>query len=423
MTLAAALAAGILAGLAGAAFFAACEGAFYAMGPPEDSNGSPPPAARLLAQPDRLQHGLALGHLLALVWTAALAWEVASAWAGPRPGWVTWGVTVVAASFGMMVGGELVPKALAAEHPAAWVRRSAPWVRLWLAALTPIVAAVGAMTRAVERRVGAGPAAEPLSTEDVRSMVAETTARSGMASSQREMITSIFAFGETTVREVMTPRPDVFAVEASTPWDEVIGSVREAAHSRVPIFEGSLDRIVGVLYAKDLLPVMHGRNAPPGRWADLARAPTFVPEGHRIDDLLRQFQRERTHLAIVADEYGGMAGIVTLEDILEELVGEIQDEYDREAPRVVRRSDGSLRLDGRLDADDFNELTGSAIEVEDVETIGGIVARLLGRVPRPGEAVDLGGWRFTVESVEERRVGWVGAARTPEFTDDGAEDA
>jgi CBS domain containing-hemolysin-like protein len=272
---------------------------------------------------------------------------------------------------------------------------------------------VGALTRAVERGVGPGPAAAPLSSEDVRTTLAESTARAGLETGERDMITSIFSFGETTAREVMTPRPDVFAIEESTPWEQVVRSVREAEFSRVPLYRDSLDTVIGVVYAKDLLAIVHGQVEPPAALADLARAPTFVPEGRPIDDLLRQFQRERIHLGIVADEYGGTAGILTLEDILEELVGEIQDEYDREAPLAVRLPDGSLMLDGRLDADDFNELTGGEIGGEGVETIGGIVARETGRVPRAGEAVELAGWRFVVETVEERRVVRVRAEPLP----------
>ncbi|HUP18949.1 MAG TPA: hemolysin family protein [Gemmatimonadota bacterium] len=414
MTIALTLAAAALAGVAAAAFFSACEAAFLSLaGPPsEPPETAPSGPARLLARPERLQHALALGHLLAVVWTAALAWEAARAWTGPRPGWAMWAAAVVVAALGLVVAGELVPKALATERAGPWARRAAPVLRVWLILAAPVTAAAGAVTRAVERSVGPGPAAAPISSEDVRTALAETTARAGLETGEREMITSIFSFGETTAREVMTPRPDVFAIEESTPWERVVRSVREAEFSRVPLYRETLDTVVGVVYAKDLLAVVHGQVAPPVGLADLARSVVFVPEGRPIDDLLRQFQRERLHLAIVADEYGGTAGLVTLEDILEELVGEIQDEYDRETPLAVRLPDGSLRLDGRLDADDFNELTGCDIGVVGVETIGGIVAREMGRVPRAEEAVELAGWRFVVEAVEDRRVVRVRAARS-----------
>jgi CBS domain containing-hemolysin-like protein len=218
------------------------------------------------------------------------------------------------------------------------------------------------------------------------------------------MITSIFAFGETTVREVMTPRTDIVALEITAPWDEIMATVRESERSRVPVYEESLDRIVGLVYAKDLLAIAHGLAEPPERLTEILWDAAFVPEAKKIDDLLRQFQGEEIHMAVVVDEYGGTAGIVTLEDILEELVGEIQDEYDVEEPLLAPLEDGVLRLDGRLDADDFNDFTGSTIEADDVETMGGLVARELARVAAVGDTVRMGDWAFEVESVEGKRI-------------------
>ena len=218
------------------------------------------------------------------------------------------------------------------------------------------------------------------------------------------MISSIFAFGETTVREVMTPRTDIVAIEASTPWESVIAYARESERSRIPVYEETLDAILGVVYAKDLLAIAHGAAEAPARLTDILVEATFVPEAKKIDDLLREFQRGNIHMAVVIDEYGGTAGIVTLEDILEELVGEIQDEYDIEEPLVVPLEDGVLRLDGRLDADDFNDLTGGDIEADEVETVGGLVARELARVAAVGDTVAIGDWEFEVEAVEGKRI-------------------
>jgi CBS domain containing-hemolysin-like protein len=202
----------------------------------------------------------------------------------------------------------------------------------------------------------------------------------------------------------MTPRTDVVAIEATAPWEEVVATVRENERSRVPVYEESLDRIIGLVYAKDLLAIAHGLAEPPERLADILWEVTFVPEAKKIDDVLRQFQLEEIHMAVVVDEYGGTAGIVTLEDILEELVGEIQDEYDIEEPLVMPLEHGVLRIDGRLDADDFNDLTGSGIEADDVETMGGLVARELARVAEDGDTVAIGDWVFEVEAVEGKRI-------------------
>ena len=225
------------------------------------------------------------------------------------------------------------------------------------------------------------------------------------------MITSIFGFGETTAREVMTPRTDIFALDAGAPVREAIDHVREAEHSRVLVYRGDLDVVAGYLHARDLLAVAYGLAPLPDSLAPLVQEAFFVPEGKRIDDLLRDFQAG-VSFAVVVDEYGGTAGIMTLEDVLEEMVGEIQDEYDQEPPLVVPLADGSLDVDGRLDADDFHDLTGAWVESEgSAETIGGLVARELGRVPQGGESVRIGDWIFEVEAVAGKRVTRVRARR------------
>ncbi|MDX1660990.1 MAG: hemolysin family protein [Gemmatimonadota bacterium] len=408
------------AGLVAAAFFAACESAFFALvTPPEDDYPSAhdPPGGRverLVARPDRLRHGIALGHLIAVVWTAAVA-GYGIAWMGQEGwGWLAGAGLAVGTALAILVVGEMGPKAVASDRPVAWARRCAPILALWQLLVTPLAIALGALGRAWDRMVAPGPSAEPLTSEDVRTIVAETTARTDLEIGARRMITSIFSFGETTVREVMTPRPDVLAIEVGLAWEEAVETVRAAEHSRVPVYRESLDEIVGILYAKDLLSVAHGHADAPEGLAPLLGEATFVPEAKKIDDLLRAFQRDRIHLAVVVDEYGGTAGIVTLEDVLEELVGEIQDEYDREEPMVEPLTDGALRVDGRLDADDFNDLVGTRIEVEGVETIGGVVARELGRIAEGGESVSVEGWTFVVEEVDGKRIAKVRAESEPE---------
>lgn len=411
-------------GLAAAAFFAACESAFFALvaTASEDFPGAERAPAgrvqRLVSRPDRLRHGVALGHLIAMVWTAAVV-GYGCAWILARGGgWIPVAVLMAVTAFALLVVGEMAPKALAADRPGAWASWCAPALEAWQALMMPVVATLAALARGWDRAVGAGPSAEPLRSEDVRSIVAETTARTDLEAGARRMITSIFSFGETTVREVMTPRPDVLAIEVSTGWEEAVRTVRSAEHSRVPVYRESLDEVVGILYAKDLLAVVHGHAEPPDGLEPVLAEASFVPEAKKIDDLLRGFQRDRIHLAIVVDEYGGTAGIVTLEDVLEELVGEIQDEYDREEPLVEPLGNGALRLDGRLDADDFNELAGTRIEAEGVETIGGVVARELGRIAEGGESVTLAGWTFVVEEVDGKRI--VKVRADPARDDEGA---
>jgi putative hemolysin len=401
--------AGIAAGLVVAGFFAACEGAFFQLATPAGRDGAEREAgssrtARLLERPDRLQAALELGHLLGVVWVAALTWILARRILGGAPELVAFPVAILVAGFVVVVVGELAPKALGMQRAATWTTRVSPIIAAWRAVLTPVIAVAAALGRATERMVPPASQTAPPASDDLRTLVAETTERSELELGEREMITSIFAFGETTVREVMTPRTDIVALDITAPWDEVMATVRESERSRVPVYEESLDRIVGLVSAKDLLAIAHGLAEPPERLAEILWDAAFVPEAKKIDDLLRQFQREEVHMAVVVDEYGGTAGIVTLEDILEELVGEIQDEYDVEEPLLAPLQDGVLRLDGRLDADDFNDFTGSTIEADDVETMGGLVARELARVAEVGDTVQMGDWAFEVESVEGKRI-------------------
>ncbi|CAN5308904.1 MAG: HlyC/CorC family transporter [Gemmatimonadetes bacterium] len=411
------LVAGILAGLVMAAFFAACEGAFLALSSSPDASFAEtarPQMSRvslLLRRSDRLKHGIALGQLLAIVWVATMSYQAAWWVAGGRPGAGGFSVAVLVTAFLMLVFADMAPKSAAMERPAAWARTAGPLLVMWMLVTLPLTTLLAGLVSRSQRLLGPGRTEAPFLSEDARSIVAEASEKAELERDERQMITSIFSFGDTTVREVMTPRPDVVAVDIGADWSEVVRKVGEAEHSRVPVYRDELDAIVGVLHAKDLLPYVHGQDEPPMEISDLLWEPTFVPEAKKIDDLLREFQTEKTHLAIVVDEYGGTAGIVTLEDILEELVGDIQDENDREEPLVESLPDGELRLDGRLDFDDFNELTGSRFEAEEVETIGGLVARELGRVASGGEVVSIDDWTFRVEEVDGKRIVKVRARR------------
>lgn len=423
------LAAGILAGLVMAAFFAACEGAFLALSSSQDASlaeTARPQMSRvsfLLRRSDRLKHGIALGQLIAIVWVAAMSYQAAWWVAGSRPGVAGFSAAVLVTAFLMLVFADMAPKSAAMERPAAWARAAGPLLVIWMLVTLPLTALLAGLVSRSQRFLGPGRTEAPFLSEDARSIVAEASEKAELEQDERQMITSIFSFGDTTVREVMTPRPDVVAVDIGADWSEVVRKVGEAEHSRVPVYRDELDAIVGVLHAKDLLSYVHGQDEPPKEIADLLWEPTFVPEAKKIDDLLREFQTEKAHLAIVVDEYGGTAGIVTLEDILEELVGDIQDENDREEPLVEPLPDGELRLDGRLDFDDFNELTGSRFEAEEVETIGGLVARELGRVASGGEVVSIDDWTFRVEEVDGKRIVKVRARRDSTGQENNEKDA
>lgn len=230
------------------------------------------------------------------------------------------------------------------------------------------------------------------------------TSEADVSRDERDLLLGIFDFGETTAEEVMVPRVDIIGIEKETPWSEVIDRVRSAQHSRVPVFEDTADEIIGILYAKDLLQPVLADEEPPAGWLSLIRPPTFIPPSKRIADLLREFRATGRHIAIVADEYGGTAGLVTIEDVLEELVGEIRDEYDDEERVVESEAKTRFWVSGRMNLSDLSDALDHDFTRDDVTTVGGLVLELVGRVPRAGESLTIGPFRVIVERVVRRKI-------------------
>jgi CBS domain containing-hemolysin-like protein len=201
----------------------------------------------------------------------------------------------------------------------------------------------------------------------------------------------------------MVPRVDIVGIEKTTPWSEVLDRVRSSEHARFPVFDETLDNMIGVLYAKDLLPSVVA-DTEPDDWTMLVRHATFIPATKPIDQQLRDFKAQRTHIAVVVDEYGGAAGLVTIEDILEVIVGDIRDEYDVEEPSVEQENGDRFWVAGDLTLADLSELLGADFQREDLTTVGGLVYEEFGRVPRAGESRTLNGFRLVVERVRRRRV-------------------
>jgi CBS domain containing-hemolysin-like protein len=220
---------------------------------------------------------------------------------------------------------------------------------------------------------------------------------------EKELIHSIFEFGDTIVREVMLPRPDITAIEADKSLRDVQALVLQHGYSRIPVFEDDLDEVTGIVYAKDVLKALHqGKHDMP--LSEIVRQAHFVPESKRVADLLREMQKEKFHIALVTDEYGSVVGLITLEDLLEELVGEITDEYDTEEPELEQVADGVFRVDGKLSIDEVNELLDVELPDEEWDTVGGLMLGLLGSIPAEGEEVSFQNLRFTAERVDGRRI-------------------
>jgi putative hemolysin len=302
----------------------------------------------------------------------------------------------------MLVFGEIIPKAVAREWATPLVLKLYRLLTWSSALLAPFVAFSQAVVTWVLRILGAG---QPdtrhfVSREELKALLSLEPGEADVTTQEAEMIDKIFDLGDTTVREVMVPLVEVVMVPETAPPSEVIAMMRSRGFSRLPVYRERETNIVGVVAAMDLLHRGHQAR----RVDELMRQPFYVPETKRLDDLLRELQRGRMHLAIVVDEYGGSIGIVTLEDILEEIVGEIHDEHERPPASVERLPDGSYWVAARTRLEELNELLDWELPKHDYETVAGLVLSTLGRIPRRGEQFQVPGYAITVLEADERRV-------------------
>ena len=330
-------------------------------------------------------------------------------------------VTLLIALASIIIG-ELVPKTLALTFPdrfAIFVARPIGWFdRI----LRPVVWLVSTVSNVLVRALGGRdrPQAGYLSTEELKMLVETGSEQGSIEEDEKEMIHGVIELADTKVHQVMVPRIGIRAVEVNDPIDDVLGMIVQAGHSRVPVYDENLDNIVGILYAKDLLPyLMPGAaSIEKIKIRALARPAAYVPETKPVDELLREMRASKRHIAIVVDEYGGTAGLITMEDVVEEIVGEIQDEYDTEESLVEPIEDAeqiAYRIDGRVSMDDLRdlfELSDTEEEDEDeYDTVGGFVVHRVGRIPLPGTVVPFRDVTLRVESAEPRRIAKVIATR------------
>jgi len=302
----------------------------------------------------------------------------------------------------MLVFGEIIPKAIAREWATPlilWLHRPLTWATVLLA---PFVLFSTTVVRALLRLAGV-PQPDSrhfVSREELKALLALEPGEADVTTQEAEMIGKIFSLGDTTVREVMVPLVEVVMLPETASIREAIAVIQERGFSRLPVYRQRETNIVGVVAAMDIL----ARGPDVERLDQLLRQPYYVPETTRLDDLLREMQRTRTHMAIVVDEYGGSTGIVTLEDILEQIVGDIRDEHDRAPATAERLPDGSYRVAGRTNLDELNEALDWQLPKEDYETVAGLVLATLGRIPRTGEEVQVRGYTITVLEADPRRV-------------------
>ncbi len=338
-------------------------------------------------------------------------------------------VTIILAMF-TIVFAELIPKAIALGAPERFALILSRPIDLLARLLGPIVTVLNGITRWVARSMGVDMNQDAAISADELRLIVERGGEQGVLEAEEEqMINAVIELGDRRVHEVMVPRVAIAALPSDANLDQAVDLVVDVGHSRIPIYHDSIDEIVGILYAKDLLPYLKPDAGPRPALRKLLRPPVLVPESMTVDDLLHEFQRRKVHIAIVLDEYGGTAGLVTIEDLLEEIVGEIQDEYDVEEPIVERLSDHEARVDGRADVDELLELFDLDLKLEDADeydTVGGLMYHRIGGVPSPGDRVDVDGLQLVVETTDGRRVGKVLVTRQidrppPELEDGDAE--
>ena len=296
------------------------------------------------------------------------------------------------------------PRTVGRQHAYAVGRAAAPLIR-WLGkVLNPLASLLILIGNAVTP--GKGFPDGPFGSQvELRELVDLAEQRGVVEHGERDMIHSVFALGDTIAREVMVPRTEMVWIEAPKTLQQGLYLFLRSGFSRIPVIGDSVDDVLGVLYLKDVIRRTQSGDpaAPAEAVADLMRPATFVPESKPVDDLLSEMQAARTHMVIVVDEYGGTAGLVTIEDILEEIVGEITDEYDVERPPVDHLDDGAVRVTARLPIEDLGEIFGVELPADEVETVGGLLAQTLGRVPIPGASVDVGGLHLIAEGTTGRR--------------------
>ncbi len=305
------------------------------------------------------------------------------------------------------------------RDPERWVLRFTSFVRYTTLIFYPFVS----LSLILSRETTRPHENTSMVTEDALKTLVDVGEKDGILEvEERKMIHSIFQLGDTLVREIMVPRIDVQALEIGTSISDAVDFLLSSGFSRTPVFEESIDNILGLLYAKDLLQVWQEGTGTADIRRDLLREPYFIPEAKKVDELLGEMQKRRVHMAIVVDEYGGVAGVVTLEDIIEEIFGEIQDEYDEGEELPYRKlDDGDYLFRGRIDLDDFNEIMDSDLPNDEADTLSGFIYTTLGHVPKAGESIKDEKLLLTVETVSNRRIRKVRAQRIwkkEENTDD-----
>jgi len=399
--------------LALSAFFSSVESAYFSLSRTildQFSESADPRArrvARLLSKPRRLLASILTGNTIVNTAAAAITALVASDLAirnemNPN---LAVGIQIVLVTIIILIFCELLPKLFALRNPQKWALSSSRVIQLGCLILSPISLPLSSLTVFMSQLFGVEKySVLAMSEEEIRALVQVGHEHGVLELEERKMIHSIFEFGETCAREVMVPRIDIVTVKKDASFDEITETMVECGHSRIPVYDDKIDNIIGMIYAKDLLAMSHDPNR--FNLTKLLRSTYFIPEEKKIDELLREFQQDKIHIAIVVDEYGGTAGLVTMEDIIEEIVGEIQDEYDTEQPLIRQEDERTIIASGSISISDLNEWIKLEIipDNEAYDTLAGFVYSQLGEVPDKGREFEYDDYRVVVEEVADKRI-------------------
>lgn len=361
----------------------------------------------MLESPRRLLSTILIGNTVANIVTAVLAAVITSQllFLFTVPDYIVYGVEIVILTFLIVILAEITPKILALNHSIKVARAFSSFIYLSFVVFKPLAVILATSAKGLESRLPRP--ADSISSDDLRTIAEVGELQGSIHGDEREIIENVIEFSNTTAREIMTSRVNIIAISTDDSYADVLALIRDKGISRMPLYENDLDHIIGVVYSKDLLPFID--NPSPEQiinWKSIARRALFIPPSKKLDDLLRDFQNEKTHIAIVVDEYGGTDGIVSLDDILEEIVGEINDEYGGHEALYTRRKNGEYIFDAKIDLDDMADILGVELtsDNDEYETLGGLIYHLLERIPEIGEKVPFKNIMLTVHKVEKNRV-------------------
>jgi len=390
------------------AFFSASETAMFSVNKvkirhlAEEGDKKAIQTKHLLEQPGRLISTILIGNNVVNIGATALATTLAISIFGSKGVGIATGMM----SFLVLVFGEITPKTLASRNAENFSLKISGYIDSLGFILSPIIHILNLFTNVLVKLLGGSKKENSSITEEELRMLVNVGEKEGLIDhSERDMIDSIFEFDDIYVHEIMTPMLDIIAINAGDSLENLIKLIMKVGHSRIPVYDQSLDNIIGVIYAKDTLSMLLEPPTKKVLLKEVMRSAYFVPESKKVHDLFAELRKEKVHMAIVLDEYGGTAGLVTIEDVIEEIVGDIQDEYDHEELAIEVLADGSFLVNARTPISEISDLLGIDLSEDEFETISGLVFHNLGRFPYEGQEIDFNGIHVVIEKIIGRRIG------------------